>query len=92
MQLKDDAESVEMELKSLLAYYGEVSDGNEGLKPEDFFGLVMSFSSALQVRLPSSFYTQVVQLIFVPVYRKRLWKFTLLSRRGWTLSSRFQRL
>lgn len=48
VQLKEDAASVDMELKSLLAYYGEVPDGNEGLKPEDFFGLVMSFSSALQ--------------------------------------------
>lgn len=53
LQLKEDATSVDLELKSLLAYYGEAPDGNEGLKPEDFFGLVMSFSSALQVRPPS---------------------------------------
>jgi len=34
-------------LLSLLAYYGEASELTEGAKPDDFFALVMSFSSAL---------------------------------------------
>jgi hypothetical protein len=41
---------METELQDLLAYYGQAAD-SESSKPEDFFGLVMSFSIALRVRL-----------------------------------------
>lgn len=41
--------SVETELKSLLGFFGEKADSAEASKPEDFFGLIMSFSSSLQV-------------------------------------------
>ncbi|KAL5527808.1 hypothetical protein ACEPAG_6609 [Sanghuangporus baumii] len=39
---------VEAELKSLMAYYGELVDSPEGPKPEDFFSLIVSFSSSLR--------------------------------------------
>ena len=41
--------SVEAELKTLLAFFGEKADSPEAPKPEDFFGLILSFSSSLQV-------------------------------------------
>jgi diaphanous 1 len=41
--------SVEGELRSLLAYYGENPDSHEAPKPEDFFALISSFASSLQV-------------------------------------------
>ena len=41
--------AVEAELKSLMTYYGETVDSPEGPKPEDFFSLIVSFSSALRV-------------------------------------------
>jgi hypothetical protein len=40
--------ALEGELRSLLAYYGENPDSPDAPKPEDFFGLVASFSSSLQ--------------------------------------------
>jgi len=40
--------TVESDLRSLLSYYGESVASADAPKPEDFFGLVMSFSSALQ--------------------------------------------
>ncbi|KAL5487624.1 hypothetical protein ACEPAI_5732 [Sanghuangporus weigelae] len=40
--------TVEAELKSLMAYYGELVDSPEGPKPEDFFSLIVSFSSSLR--------------------------------------------
>jgi len=39
---------IEGELRSLLTYYGEDPDSSDAPKPEDFFGLVTSFSSSLQ--------------------------------------------
>lgn len=48
--LKHMGTSLESELRSLLAYYGETPDSPEAPKPEDFFGLILSFSSSLQVR------------------------------------------
>ena len=42
---------IEGELRSLLTYYGEDPDSSDAPKPEDFFGLVASFSSSLQVIL-----------------------------------------
>jgi diaphanous 1 len=47
--LKKAGTTLEAELRSLLAYYGENADSTEAMKPEDFFGLIMSFSSSLQV-------------------------------------------
>lgn len=41
--------SLDTELRSLLAYYGEMSNKPDALKPEDFFGLILTFSSSLQV-------------------------------------------
>jgi hypothetical protein len=49
--LKKMGISVESELRSLLVYYGERPESSETHKPEDFFGLILSFSSDLQVRL-----------------------------------------
>jgi diaphanous 1 len=43
--------AIDKELKGLLAYYGENPDSPEAPKPEDFFGLIASFSSSLQVRI-----------------------------------------
>lgn len=43
--------AIDNELKGLLAYYGENPDSPEAPKPEDFFGLIASFSSSLQVRI-----------------------------------------
>jgi hypothetical protein len=44
--------TVEKDLKSLLSYYGENPESSDAPKPEDFFGLVASFSSSLQVSYP----------------------------------------
>jgi hypothetical protein len=43
--------TIDEELKALLVYYGENPNSPEAPKPEDFFGLIASFSSSLQVRL-----------------------------------------
>jgi diaphanous 1 len=43
--------ALENELRSLLFYYGENPDSPDAPKPEDFFGLIASFSSSLQVRI-----------------------------------------
>lgn len=40
--------SLEGELRSLLAFFGENPDSPEAPKPEDFFGMILSFSSSLQ--------------------------------------------
>ena len=40
--------SLDNELRALLAFYGENPDSPEAPKPEDFFGLILSFSSSLQ--------------------------------------------
>lgn len=47
--LKNMGTSIEGELRSLLIFYGENPDSSEAPKPEDFFGLILSFSSSLQV-------------------------------------------
>jgi hypothetical protein len=49
--LKSMANSLDGELRSLLAYYGENPDSPDSPKPEDFFGLILSFSSSLQASL-----------------------------------------
>jgi len=46
--LKVSGQALDSELKSLMAYYGESTEGSDVTKPEDIFGMVMSFSSALQ--------------------------------------------
>lgn len=40
--------SLEAELRSMLLFFGENPDAPEAPKPEDFFGLILSFSSSLQ--------------------------------------------
>lgn len=47
--------TLESDLSSLLTYYGESPDSADSSKPEDFFAMVVSFSSALQVRLEKRF-------------------------------------
>ncbi|THG98335.1 hypothetical protein EW026_g3828 [Hermanssonia centrifuga] len=42
------ANALDSELQSLLAYFGEIPDSPEAPKPEDFFGLILTFSSSLQ--------------------------------------------
>jgi len=49
--LKNMGSSIEADLRSLLVFYGENPDAPEAPKPEDFFNLVLSFSSSLQVCL-----------------------------------------
>jgi len=46
--LKKMGQSLDSELRSLLAYYGETPNKIDALKPEDFFGLILTFSSSLQ--------------------------------------------
>ncbi|OJA17689.1 hypothetical protein AZE42_11865 [Rhizopogon vesiculosus] len=46
--LKNMASVVETDLRALFSYYGENLDSPEGPKPDDFFGMVCSFSSSLQ--------------------------------------------
>lgn len=46
--LKNMGTSLDNELRSLLSFYGEQPDSPEAPKPEDFFGLILSFSSSLQ--------------------------------------------
>jgi diaphanous 1 len=41
--------ALESELSSLLSYYGETSNSPDASKPEDFLGMVLAFSSSLQV-------------------------------------------
>lgn len=45
--------ALEADLKNLLVYYGETPDSPDSPKPEDFFALILSFSSSLQVTYPS---------------------------------------
>ena len=47
--LKNMSVAVEEELRSLLLYFGEQPDSPDTCKPEDFFALIQSFSSSLQV-------------------------------------------
>lgn len=51
--LKHMGASVDKDLHSLIAYYGEPSESTDGAKPEDLFALIITFSSALNVRLCS---------------------------------------
>ncbi|KAJ3826405.1 hypothetical protein F5880DRAFT_95012 [Lentinula raphanica] len=46
--LKEMAVTVEANIRSLLAYFGENLDSPEAPKSEDFFGLILSFSSSLE--------------------------------------------
>lgn len=47
--LNNMASALESELRSLFLYYGESTEAAEGLKAEDFFGMILSFSTSLQV-------------------------------------------
>ena len=50
--------ALEAELRSLLAYFGENPDSPDTPKPEDFFGLIASFSSSLQAGAQLRVYRQ----------------------------------
>ena len=45
--LKNMGTSLDTELRSLLTFFGEAPDSPEAPKPEDFFGLILSFSSSI---------------------------------------------
>jgi diaphanous 1 len=47
--MKNMTATLERDLKSLLAYFGEAPDSPEAPKPEEFFAMICSFSSSLQV-------------------------------------------
>ena len=51
--LKRLSTTVENDLRSLYAYFGESFDSPESPKPEDFFGMICSFSISLQVSCQS---------------------------------------
>lgn len=57
------ASALEVELRSLFLYYGESTDTAEGIKAEDFFGMILSFSTSLQVRANQK---GVLDLILTP--------------------------
>ncbi|KAG6861568.1 hypothetical protein C0995_014864 [Termitomyces sp. Mi166 len=46
--LKNMSNSLDGELRGLLSYFGEDPNAQEASKPEDFFGLIVSFSTSLQ--------------------------------------------
>lgn len=48
-KIRHKGESIGVELKALLEFFGEATEGPEATKPEDFFGMVLTFSLALQV-------------------------------------------
>lgn len=49
--MKNMANALDKDLKALLAYFGENPDSPEAPKPEEFFAMICSFSSSLQVCL-----------------------------------------
>jgi hypothetical protein len=53
--------SVEAEINTLLTYFGENAESPEAPKPEDFFGLILSFSSSLQARSNLINYSHLLQ-------------------------------
>jgi diaphanous 1 len=62
--LKQAGTALSNELKAVLSYFGESvhdpSSSEAGLKPEDFFALIVTFSSSLQV---SPAYDRLVKLL-----------------------------
>lgn len=57
------ASALESELRLLFLYYGESTETAEGMKAEDFFGMILSFSTSLQVSVNR---TGVIDPIFTP--------------------------
>jgi diaphanous 1 len=47
--LKGMAASLQKDLQSLLSYFGEDSETSEASKYEEFFAMIVGFSSSLQV-------------------------------------------
>lgn len=66
--LKKMGDSLDKELRTLLLYYGEVADGPDARRPEDLFGMILSFSSSLQVRCPASAIVAVMANILEEMY------------------------
>lgn len=57
-------QALENELKDLLLYFAENTEGSEATKPEDLFNLLLSFSSALQVKnVVAAIYPEVLILL-----------------------------
>ncbi|THH15446.1 hypothetical protein EUX98_g9464 [Antrodiella citrinella] len=46
--IKKMSKSLDDELKALLSFYGEVAEGPDATKPEEFFAMILSFSSSIQ--------------------------------------------
>lgn len=55
------ASALESELRSLFLYYGESTEIAEEMKAEDFFGMISSFATSLQVSMDQ---TEVLDHIF----------------------------
>lgn len=63
------ASALESELQSLFSYYGESTEIAEGMKAEDFFGMILSFSTSLQVTLNR---TETLDSILTPLQKSAL--------------------
>lgn len=64
--LRNMASALEVELRSLFLYYGESADTAEGMKAEDFFGMILSFSTSLQKSALEVYNTQERQEVGAP--------------------------
>ena len=69
--------ALESELRSMLVFYGENPDGQDATKPEDLFGLILSFSSSLPVCFMQGEGANELKLC----YRKQLLKCMILRQR-----------
>jgi len=63
------ASALELELRSLFLYYGESTETAEGVKAEDFFGMILSFATSLQV---STSRTEVLDPTLTPWQKSAL--------------------
>lgn len=72
--LKNMATALDNELRLLLSFYGENPEAQDAPKPEEFFGLILSFSSSLQVR----FVSPALFIVLMPSAESR----TGCARRG----------
>lgn len=75
--LQNMGNRVDQELRDLLVYFGEQNtEGTDAMKPEDFFGLILSFSTAIQVRA-----LWFLWFVLTRLFRKRRWTCILLDRK-----------
>ena len=73
--LKQLGQTVENDLRSLYAYFGEAFDTSESPKPEDFFGMICSFSLSLQVSRRSA---AIINFLQHNLSRKPPWRCMIL--------------